>query len=52
MFASITRRKVEYFGHVIRKNRLQRELIDGKLYGKRGRGRPRCQMDRQHQGVV
>ena len=37
----ILNRKAQYFGHLIRKGRLQRILLDGKVEGKRGRGRPR-----------
>jgi hypothetical protein len=38
---NIKKRKMEYFGHIIRKGALQREILDGKIDGKRGRGRPR-----------
>ena len=38
---NIKKRKMEYFGHIIRKGALQREIMDGKIDGKRGRGRPR-----------
>ena len=37
----ITKRKLQYFGHVIRREKLQRVLMDGKIEGSRGRGRPR-----------
>ena len=35
------KRKCEYFGHVIRRNGVQKMLLEGKINGKRGRGRPR-----------
>ena len=35
-------KKLKYFGHMIRqKDTLQRTILDGKINGKRGRGRPR-----------
>ena len=37
----IKKRKTEYFGHLIRMNGLQRILLEGKVNGKRGKGRPR-----------
>ena len=37
----IMKRKMQYFGHVVRGERLQRQLLDGQVEGKRGRGRPR-----------
>ena len=39
--AEIINRKTQYFGHIIRKGKLQRLLLEGKMEGKRGRGRPR-----------
>ena len=41
IFIDIKRRKLKYFGHIMRKNGFQRILMDGKVDGKRGRGRPR-----------
>ena len=37
----VKHRQVAYFGHITRRDGLQRLLVDGKLNGKRGRGRPR-----------
>ena len=37
----ITKRKLQYFGHIIRREKIQRLLMDGKVEGIRGRGRPR-----------
>ena len=34
-------RKVQYFGHLIRKDEIQKSLLEGKVCGKRPRGRPR-----------
>ena len=38
---TIKQRKMAYFGHIIRKDGIQRLLLEGKHNGKRGRGRPR-----------
>ena len=35
------KRKAKYFGHIIRKDNIQKMLIEGKVEGKRTRGRPR-----------
>jgi len=37
----IMKRKLQYFGHMTRKNSLQKLLLEGKVDGKRQRGRPR-----------
>ena len=39
--SNIVKRKCQYFGHLIRQNELQRQLLEGKINGKRSRGRPR-----------
>jgi hypothetical protein len=39
--AAIINRKIQYFGHIIRRGKFQRLLLEGKMEGKRGRGRPR-----------
>ena len=36
----VRRRKLRFFGHVIRGNGLERTIITGKVNGKRKRGRP------------
>ena len=38
---TIKQRKCRYFGHLIRRDGLQRLLLEGRINGKRGRGRPR-----------
>ena len=38
---TIKQRKCSYFGHLIRRDGLQRLLLEGRINGKRGRGRPR-----------
>ena len=38
---TIKKRKYQYFGHIIRGNEVQRLLMEGRINGKRGRGRPR-----------
>ena len=37
----IIKRKTKYLGHVLRKNGLQRQLMEACITGSRGRGRPR-----------
>ena len=37
----VKQRQVAYFGHIIRRDGLERLLVEGRLNGKRGRGRPR-----------
>ena len=41
LLVTAKQRKAAFFGHIMRKNGLQRLLLEGKLNGKRGRGRPR-----------
>ena len=38
---TIKKRKWQYFGHIKRGNGVQRLLMEGRINGKRGRGRPR-----------
>ena len=38
---TIKKGKCQYFGHIIRGNGVQRLLMEGRLSGRRGRGRPR-----------
>ena len=35
------KRKIRYFGHIIRADKIQKALLTGKVEGKRGKGRPR-----------
>ena len=35
------KRKCQYFGHIIRGDGIQRLLMEGRINGRRGRGRPR-----------
>ena len=37
----IKSQKLRYFGHISRQNSLQELLLEGKINGKRSRGRPR-----------
>ena len=41
LFTIIQMRKLKYFGHINRYSSMQTTLLDGRVYGKRGRGRPR-----------
>ena len=41
---TITRRQKNWIGHVLRGNNLLKELIEGQLYGKKRRGKPRQKM--------
>ena len=40
---TIKKRKITYFGHVIRRNNIHRLLLEGPLEGKVSRGRPRTE---------
>jgi hypothetical protein len=39
--ADILKRKTRYLGHILRKNGLQRQIMEAYIEGRRGRGRPR-----------
>ena len=41
LLTDIMKRKNRFFGHTIRHNNFQTTLLEGKINGKRGRGRPR-----------
>src|SRR6218665_1316282 len=41
MLTTIRTRQRNWMGHIIRGDSLQREIIEGRMEGKRGRGRPR-----------
>ena len=43
LMTTIKQRKMAYFGHIIRRNGVQKLILDGRHNGKRGRGRPRMQ---------
>uniref|UniRef100_H3B2Y3 Reverse transcriptase domain-containing protein n=1 Tax=Latimeria chalumnae TaxID=7897 RepID=H3B2Y3_LATCH len=46
LLTSVTSRKLQYFGHMMRRERLEKDVILGRVPGKRGRGRPkRCWLD-------
>ena len=36
----IMKKKLQYFGHIVRKGGVQKKLLDGEVEGSRGRGRP------------
>ena len=40
---TIKKRKITYFGHMIRRNNIHRLLLEGPLEGKRSRGRPKTE---------
>ena len=40
---AVKKRKLIYFGHMVRRDNLQRLLLEGKVEGKRSRGRPRIE---------
>ena len=40
---TVRMRKTAYFGHMIRRNNIHRQLLEGKIEGKRSRGRPRSE---------
>ena len=37
---SMAERKMRFFGHIVRKNGMEKRLMQGKVEGKRRRGRP------------
>ena len=37
---SMSERKMRFFGHIVRKNGMEKRLMQGKMEGKRRRGRP------------
>ena len=41
MKEEIIKRKARYLGHILRKNGIQRQLMEATVVGSRGRGRPR-----------
>ena len=41
LVATIKRRKLQYFGHVTRAEKLSALILQGKIEGRRSRGRPR-----------
>ena len=43
LFQTVKQRKLSFFGHIMRHDSLQRNLLEGMVEGKRGRGRPRLQ---------
>ena len=40
---TIKKRKIAYFGHMIRRNNIHRLLLEGPMEGKLSRGRPRTE---------
>ena len=40
LLATVLRRKLQYFGHVVRARNLCTEILEGRINGKRRRGRP------------
>ena len=40
LLSDIKQRKLAYFGHIKRHHSLRKELLEGRVQGKRGRGRP------------
>ena len=43
LFDTVRQRKLSFFGHLMRHDSMQRDLLEGMVEGKRGRGRPRMQ---------
>ena len=44
MVETIVRRKKNWIGHIMRRDGLMKEVMEGKMEGKRGRGRKRIGM--------
>jgi len=53
LLASIKTTKLRYFGHIMRHNCIEKDIIQGILSGKRQRGRPKTtwSLVRQHHPV-
>ena len=47
---SVQKQKLRYFGHLMRHDSLQRDLLEGMVEGKKGRGRPRAQWSQNIHG--
>lgn len=41
LLTSVTRRKIVYVGHVMRKQNMETDLLTGTVIGERGKGRPK-----------
>ena len=46
----IQKQKLRYFGHLMRQDSLQRDLLEVMMEGKKGRGRSRAQWNENAQG--
>ena len=46
VITAIKKRKTIYFGHMMKRNNIQRVLVDGQVEGRRCRGRPRTEWTR------
>ena len=44
LLGTITRRRKNWLGHILRGDNMLRDVLEGKMNGKRGRGRPRTGM--------
>ena len=42
-YGKVVARKIVYFGHMVRRDNIQRMLIEGRVKGKRCKGRPRTE---------
>ena len=40
LLVTVKRRKLQYFGHIVRHSSLCKTVLEGRVEGKRGRGRP------------
>ena len=49
---TIKKRKCQYFGHIIRGNAIQRLLMEGRINGRRGRGRRRTSRNGQKYHIM
>ena len=50
VFQLIQKQKLQYFGHLMKGNSLQRDLLEGRVEGKKGRGQPKAQWSKNVQG--
>lgn len=45
LLSNVKKRKLNYFGHIKRHQTIQKDTLEGKVEGKRGRGRPRLKWE-------
>ena len=52
LLRTVKRRKLKFFGHMARHNSLQKTVMEGRVAGRRGRGRPRRSWEDDVKGML